>query len=203
MVARRKEAARGKSGEEASEKAHVNGKAPADFFPPGFGEDIELPPVKEGDVVTYFVNADKKGLELYGQHAIKYHHDGYRAVMLGPPTFTFDRAAVALVGRARGDHFLKAVEWAKSNPLKDLHAKYLLAGGGTPAQREAVLRKYERAKTALAAHDEKRKALEDALDEASVALVERFGKSPLQLDGALHDPTYVRERVYWKKRTGA
>lgn len=203
MVARRKEKARGAEAAEAPIKAHVNGKTPADFFPPGFGGDIVLPATKESDVVTYFVNADKKGLELYSPHAIKYHHDGYRAVLLGPPTFTFDKAAVTLVGRARGDHFQKAVAWAKSNPLIDLHARFLLAGGGTPAQREAALAKYERAKRALQAHDEKRVALEEAIDAAAIGLVERFGKAPLQIDGHLHDPTYVREKIYFKRRTGS
>lgn len=201
MAARRRKARGSKT--RVLNGAHVNGKAPADFFPPGFGDGIVLPEVKEGDVVTYFVNADKKGLELYGPHALKYHHDGFRAVLLGPGTFTFDKAAVVLVGRARGDHFLRAVEWCKSNPLKDLHAKYLLAGGGTPAQRELAVSKYERARAALRAHDEKRIRLEEAIDEASVGLVERFGKSPVNLEGALCDPTYVREKVYWKKRMGA
>lgn len=196
----RREKARGS--EEADKPVKANGKHPADFFPPGFGEDIVLPAVKESDVVTYFVNADKKGLELYGPHAMKYHHDGFRAVLLGPPTFTFDKDAVTLVGRARGDHFQKAVEWAKGNPLKDLHAKYLLAGGGTPAQREAAVQRYERAREALRKHDEKRLELEAAIEAASVGLVERFGRAPLQLEGALHDPTYVREKVYWKRRTG-
>lgn len=201
MAARRRKA-RG-SADEALNGAHVNGKHPADFFPPGFGDDIVLPPVKEGDVVTYFVNADKKGLELYSQHALKYHHDGFRAVMLGPPTFTFDKPAVVLIGRARGDHFLRAVEWCKSNPLKDLHSRFLLAGGGTPAQREAAVARYERARAALRAHDERRAKLEEAIDEAAVGLVERFGKAAVHIEGHLCDPTYVREKVYWKRRMGA
>lgn len=202
MGSRRKARGRGEQGSAANASNGKAASSSADFFPPGFGEGIELPPVKEGDLVTYFVNADKKGLDLYAPHAVKYHHDGYRAVLLGPSTFTFDKPAVRLVGKARGDHFAKAVEWAKANPIKDLHAKYLLAGGGTPAAREQAMRRYERAKAVLLAHDAKRAALEAAIDEAAVGLVERFGKGPLEIEGAVHDPSYVREKVYWKRRTG-
>jgi hypothetical protein len=170
-----------------------------DFFPPGF-QTPELPPAKEGDLVTYFVQTDKKGLELYAPHAARYHQAGFRAVIVGPSTFTFDKPIARLVGRVRGDHFQKAVAWAKSNVVKDLHSRYLVAGGGKPEERMRTLKRYVKARQALVAHDEKRDALEKELEAASVGLVERFGKGPLEIEGATHDPSYVREKVYWKKR---
>lgn len=211
MAARRKGRSAGgrsysKKGVEAEKAALSTSDQPAekpgeqdDFFPPGF-QTPELPPVKEGDEVTFFLQTDKKGLELYAPHAKRYHHSGFRAVVVGPSTFKFDKPIARLVGRVRGDHFQKAVAWAKSNVVNDLHARYLLAGGGTPAEREKTMKRYVRAKVALVRHDEKRDALEREVELASVALVERFGKGPLDIEGSTYDPSYVREKVYWKKR---
>lgn len=170
-----------------------------DFFPPGF-EDPELPPVKESDLVTYFLQTDKRGFKDYEPHAVKYLHSGFRAVIVGPPTFTFDKPVTKLVGRVRGDHFQRAVVWAKSDVVSDLHNRYKLAGGGTPKEREKAIQRYTKAKATLAAHIEKMAQLEKELEEAGVGLLERFGKGPLVIEGETYDPSYVRERVYWKKR---
>lgn len=194
---------RRRRGKTVAELPNGKAEASAEFFPSGFELAVPVQPAPGSEhLVTYFLLTDKKGLEPYVLHAARYHHDGYRATVVGPPTFSFDKPIVRLVGRLVGDHFATGVEWARSNPIKELHGKYLIAGGGTARERERTLQKYLRAREALVAHDEKRKALEAAIDEAAVALVERFGKGPLEIDGATHDPSYVRDKVYWKKRTG-
>lgn len=175
-------------------------EAPAgDFFPPGF-EDPKLPPVKDSELVTYFLQTDLRGFRLYEPHAVKYLHSGFRAVIVGPPTFIFDKPVTKLVGRMRGDHFTRAVVWAKSNVVADLHNRYKLAGGGTPIERERALKRYTKARQLLVAHHEKLALLEKEVEESAVALVERFGKGPLIIDGETWDPSYVREQVYWKRR---
>lgn len=191
------------SGDETGKPANGNGATKVgpeeDFFPSGF-EDPELPPVKDSDLTTYFLQTDKRGFEPYEKHAVKYLHQGFRAVIVGPPTFTFDRPAAKLVGRVRGDHFQRAVVWAKSDVVQDLHNRYKLAGGGTPQEREKAIKRYVKAKAVLAAQMEKLVLLEKEVEEASVGLLERFGKGPLVIEGETYDPSYVRERVYWKKR---
>lgn len=187
-------------GEAANETSGATPTGPEeDFFPPGF-EDPELPPVKESDLVTYFLQTDKRGFEPYEKHATRYLHSGYRAVLVGPPTFVFDKPVAKLVGRVRGDHFQRAVAWAKSDVVQDLHNRYKLAGGGTPKEREQSVKRYLKAKATLEAHLEKLVQLEREVEDASVGLLLRFGKGPLVIEGETYDPSYVRERVYWKKR---
>lgn len=177
---------------------HPDSTPAGEFLPPGFEVEVRKP--VDGKLVTYFVEADKRGISRYVTVASKYFHDSFRAVLLAHSGLVFDRASAKLVGRLEGDQFDRAVEWAKRNVLDEYHARFLLQGGGAPREREAVIKKYMQVRAQIAEQVEKLHGLERELEKASVALVERFGRAPVAMDGFVYDPSYAREKIFWKRR---
>lgn len=171
-----------------------------DFLPPGF----EPAKQKAGDstLVTYFLTGDKRGITPYVKAAKKSLQDGFRTVLVANDGMVFEGSGAKLVGRIAGDQFEKACEWARSDVLRDHHKQYLINGGGRPRDRERVINRYKKAREDILEVRRKEAQAVAELELASVELVERFGKQPIDIDGVTFDPCFNREKVFWKARSG-
>jgi len=171
----------------------------ADFLPPGLSSK-ELPE-SDGEITTYFLHTEKRGISSYLAIALKHFQSGFRGVIVSRASLVFDKANARLAGRKTGDHFEEGVNWVKSNVLKELDHQHLLTGGGTPQEKDRTARKFlstseriEKCKSLLA-------KLEKDLEEASIEMVLRFGKQSLLIEGITYVPSYAPgDKVYWLRR---
>lgn len=179
------------------------------FVPSGYAEAkasvARVAPLDDEGLRTYFLVGDKRGIDVYEPiaQAGKHFREGFRGVFVAGEGLAFDNRSARLVGVVEGDDFEAGLAWAKSNVLDELHADYLRSGGGTAEDRRKCLRAFVHAKAAVERQRRELSTLEDRLHEASVALVRRFGKAPLEIEGQTWDPSYARTRVYWKPRRRA
>ena len=196
------------------EKQKRNGKmmslpaeeAPApvgDFFPPGFS--VEVPEIVDGELTTFFLYTEKRGLSKYLPMAVEHFQKGFRAVLLTKAPLIFDQGNARVAGRLKGDHFERAKEWAKRSILDELQHRYVLTGGGTMKERERTMSRYFSAKEKVEAIEQKLEAADKVLDQASIDMVLRFGTKPfvMQEEGITLDACYgPGDKVYWRSRTG-
>lgn len=205
VTTRRHERARPKALNGKRLAASKNGSGTS-FVPSGYEEAKALvervAPLDIEGLKTFFLTGDKRGIDVYEPIAVngKHFRNGFRGVFVSASEPAFDNHSARLVGVVEGDDYEAGLEWAKSNVLDELHADYLRSGGGTADERRRALKAFTDAKAAVEKQQEKLAALEAELHRASVGLVRRFGKSPLELEGRMWDPSYAREKVYWKQR---
>lgn len=215
MAARREVSSKGKV--RSSRKARVPGKVStalpeskngspgteADFLPPGFSLEELKASEANGELTTYFLHTEKRGLARYLPAALKHFQRGFRAVLVTKVKLVFDQRNARVAGRLSGDHFEDACVWAKRTVIDDLQDRYVLGGGGTSRERARTARRFAAAMKARDDLEERRKRAEEELEQASIELVLRFGRKSYPLDGVTLDASHgPGDKVYWRARGG-
>jgi hypothetical protein len=202
MAARREKQAR--NGKAKRSLPAAEAPAPVgDFLPPGFSAELKAEEI-DGEITTYFLHTEKRGLSKYLTTALKHYHRGFRAVLVTKAPLIFDQPSARVAGRLAGDHYETAVLWAKRSILEELHHRYVLTGGGSMRDRERTMTRYFSVKEKVEQIEEKLSEADKLLDQASIDMVLRFGtKFVLQEEGVTLDACYgPGDKVYWRSRSG-
>lgn len=207
MANRRERGPRRRNGKAAWSLLTRKSVPAGDFLPPGFSAKVPKPEDASGEVTTYFLHTEKRGIARYLPVALegKSFQKGFRGVIVTKTPLVFDQRNAKLAGRLSGDHFEVALEWAKRSILDELQNEYVRGGGGTKRDRERTATKFFRALKRRDELDKKSQEAELELERASIDMVKRFGKQPfvLEEEGVTLDAcSGPGDKVYWRSRGG-
>lgn len=204
MANRRERGPRRRNGKVAWSLLTAQSAPAGDFLPPGFSPKVEAKEI-DGEITTYFLHTEKRGISRYLPTAIKHFQKGFRGVLVTKAPLVFDQRNAKLAGRLQGDHFEVAKEWANRSILDELQDQYVRGGGGTKRDRERTAAKFFRALRLRDELDQRSMKAELELEKASVEMVKRFGKQPfvLEEEGVTLDAcSGPGDKVYWRSRSG-
>jgi hypothetical protein len=174
-----------------------------DFLPPRFQVEPSSEDVA-GDVTTYFLHTEKRGIARYLPTSIRYYQKGFRGVLVTKASLVFDQGNAKVVGRLKGDRFEEAKRWANRTVLDDLQDEYVRRGGGTEKDRQRTAEKFFKAMRRRKELHEKVVQSEQEFEQASVEMVLRFGRQPIALDDGvtLDACSGPGDKVFWRSRSG-
>lgn len=174
-----------------------------DYFPPRFSFQFDASKVNPELVTFFLTSSDARAGKHFEKLATNWFQQGFRMVLVGKADLVSDpKYRDKVVGRLTGDHFNEAIAWLRTNILDELALVFHENGGGTAEEREQALSHYADMALELEQHQKELERISREMDRASEALVMRFGRQELTMNGATWDPCYAKEKVYWKKRGG-